>query len=58
MKVLFQELDAEEERLWEEQVQAARSRAGSEGERYRRHREVRSYLLLVAAHPSHGFFFF
>ena len=36
----LQELEAEEERLWEEQVQAARSRAGAEAERYRRTREV------------------
>lgn len=36
----LQELEAEEERLWEEQVQAARSRAGAEAEKYRRTREV------------------
>ena len=37
----MQEVEAEEDRLWKEQVEAARARAGSEKERYRRIREVR-----------------
>ena len=39
--VSLQELEAEEDRLWQEQVQAAKARASSEKERYRRIREVR-----------------
>ena len=35
-----EELEAEEEKLWKEQVEAARARAGSEKVRYRRMREV------------------
>ena len=40
-----QELEAEEERLWKEQVEAAQSRAGPAGEKYRRDREVRHSML-------------
>ena len=36
----LQELEAEEERLWKEQVEAAESHAGAAGEKYRRDREV------------------
>ena len=43
----LQEVEAEEERLWKEQVEAARARAGSERERYRRIREV-----CLTCHPA------
>ena len=39
-----QELEAEEERLWKEQIEAAKSRAGAAGENYRRDREVQYSL--------------
>ena len=35
-----QEIEAEEERLWKEQVEAAKKGAGAAGEKYRRDREV------------------
>ncbi len=42
----LQELESEEEKLWKEQVEAAKARAGSEKERYRRIREVRLTVTL------------
>ena len=38
--IALQELEAEEERLWKEQVEAAKKSAGAAGEKYRRDREV------------------
>ena len=40
-----QETEGEEERLWKEQVEAARSHAGAAGEKYRCDREVHYSIL-------------
>jgi hypothetical protein len=48
MHVLMQELEAEEERLWEEQISAAKANAQAERERYRLMRQVCSLCCITA----------
>ena len=42
---VLQEVEAEEDRLWRELIQAAKGRVSSEKERYRKVREVRFRII-------------